>query len=132
MRDIKKKNIKWWIGVISCMVLFSTIGVFSYMKMGFLIRGVKITATIEHSPASSVVRVNGVALNAIYLSLNGREIFIDKNGSFTEPVSLPPGLSVITLDAQDKFGKRAEKKFEVLYKEDGSEVAFNTFTSKIN
>jgi hypothetical protein len=56
-------------------------------------------------------------MNAIYLSLNGREIYIDKDGTFTEPVALLPGLSVVTLDAQDKFGKTFEKKFEVVYEE---------------
>ena len=117
MQSLKKKNIKWWLGTVSCVMLFTIIGGFTYMKMGFLIRGVRIAATITHNEASPIVEVAGNARNAIYLSLNGREIFIDKDGSFTEPVALLPGLSVVTLDAQDKFGKTFEKKFEVMYQE---------------
>lgn len=108
---------KWWVGTISFAILFIGIATFAYMKMGFLIKGVKIQASINHDDTSPVVKITGNAKNAIYLSLNGREIFIDKDGSFTEPVALLPGLSVVTLDAQDKFGKTASKKFEVMYKE---------------
>ena len=42
MRNIKNKNIKWWIGFTSCIMLFSIIGIFSFMKMSFLIRGINI------------------------------------------------------------------------------------------
>ncbi len=132
MQNIKNRNIKWWLSIVSCMILFVTIGVFTYMKMGFLINGIRITATIEHADTSSLIEVKGVALNAVYLSLNGREIFIDKDGAFTETMALLPGLGVVTLDAQDKFGKTTEKKFEVLYEERGGTVAFNTLNTNIN
>lgn len=132
MSNIKNKNIKWWVGRVSCMILFVAIGLFSYMKMGFLMKGVRISANIEESTSSSLVKIKGKAMNATYISLNGREIYIDKDGSFEEQVSLPEGLSIITLDAQDKFGKQAFKEFEILHKVDGSGVAFNTINSKIN
>ena len=54
-----------------------------------------------------------------------REINIDKNGNFSEPIVLIPGLSVITIDTQDKFGKDKEKKFQVVYNESAQSVAFN-------
>ncbi|MDE2030806.1 MAG: hypothetical protein KGI58_00900 [Patescibacteria group bacterium] len=115
---IKNKSIKWWVGTMACFMLFGFIGVFAYSKTAFLIKGVKISATINQNDASSpIVEVKGNAKNAIYLSLDGREIYIDRDGSFAEPVALLPGLSVVTLNAQDKFGKTSEKKFEVVYKE---------------
>ena len=72
---------------------------------------------------SSMVFIKGNAKNAIYLSLNGREIFIEKDGAFTEPIALLPGFGVVTLTAQDKFGKTAEKKFEIVYEESAGSVA---------
>jgi hypothetical protein len=117
MQRLKNKNMKWWVGTVSCTTLFIVIAVFAYMKMGFMLRGVEILASINHNDDSPLVEVKGNARNAIYLSLNGREIYIDKDGTFTEPVALLPGLSVVTLDAQDKFGKTFEKKFEVVYEE---------------
>jgi hypothetical protein len=117
MESIKNKSIKWWLSAVSYTTLFIVIGIFAYAKTGFLLHGVKILASINHDYASPIVEVKGNAKNAVYLSLNGREIFIDKDGSFTEPVALLPGLSVVTLNAEDKFGKTSEKKFEVIYKE---------------
>lgn len=91
--------------------------------MGFLWRGVQIAASIDRTDTSPLIQIKGNAKNATYLSLNGREIFIDKDGSFTEQVSLLSGLSVVTIDAQDKFGKVSEKKFEVMYQKNTGAVA---------
>ena len=101
MQEIKNKNLKWWLGVTSCVILFSTIGIFAYMKMSFLFKGVQIVAKIERSDNTTLAKVSGVAKNATYISLNGREIFIDKDGSFSEPIALIPGFSVVTIDATD-------------------------------
>jgi len=123
MRNIKNKNIKWWLGLTSCMLLFLFIGVFAYFKMSFILNGVQIQARIEHNDGTSLAIVTGNADNAVHLSLNGREIFIDKDGSFKEPIILIPGFSVITINATDKFGKNKEKKFQVVYKEGSPLVA---------
>ena len=115
MKILKNKNITWWIGVGSCIMLFTIIGVFSYMKMDFVIHGVQISASIKKDGTSPLVEVIGKAPNATYISLNGREIYIDTDGSFDEKVALIPGLSVMTLNAEDKFGNQREKKLEVMY-----------------
>lgn len=123
MRDIKNKNIKWWLGFASFFILFVLVGVFAYMKMSFLIKGVQIEAKIERVNTSSLAMIKGKAKNATYITINGREIYIDSDGSFSEPVALIPGFSVITIDTQDKFGKNKEKKFQLVYKESASSVA---------
>jgi len=123
MKEIKNKNIKWWIGIMSCVTLFAIIGVFSYEKMSFIWNGVKIQATIEQKSDSPLAIIRGKAPNANYISLNGREIFIDKQGNFTEVISMLPGYSVVTLEATDKFGKSAEKKFEIVREKDASAIA---------
>ena len=125
MKELKNKNIKWWLGLVSGALLFSVIAVFAYMKMSFLFNGVQLEAKIERTDSSPVAMIKGKAQNATYISLNGREINIDKNGNFSEPIVLIPGLSVITIDTQDKFGKDKEKKFQVVYNESAQSVAFN-------
>ena len=108
---------------MSCVALFAIIGVFSYEKMIFIIRGVKIIATIEQKDNSSLAIIRGTASKAIYISLNGREIFIDKDGNFSESIVILPGFSVVTLNAKDKFGKTAEKKFEMVLEKNARTVA---------
>ena len=104
-------------------ILFVGIGTFTYLKMNFLLHGIEINASIDHTGTSPIALVSGNAKNAVFVSLNGREIFIDKKGSFSESVALLPGLSVVTLEAQDKFGTAMEKKFEVMYTESTGAVA---------
>ena len=123
MKEIKNKNIKWWLGVASCVALFTIIGVFSYFKMSFVLNGVQILASIEHGEDTPLATITGKAQNATYISLNGREIYIDKDGSFSEKINLIPGFSVITIDATDKFGKEKEKTFQLVYKEGAPLVA---------
>jgi hypothetical protein len=124
MQSIKNKSIKWWLGIVSCVMLFAFIGGFAFMKMKFIFKGVQIEANINRSD-SSLVQIKGNAKNATYISLNGREISIDKDGTFSESVALLPGLSVVTLDAEDKFGNQAEKQFEVVYKENSQVALIN-------
>lgn len=122
IRDIKNKNMKWWIGTVSCVLLFVFITIFGYEKMCFIWHGVKIDAIMKEEAGSNLVTITGVAEKAILLSLNGREIFIDKEGNFSEQVSPLSGYSIITLNAKDKFGKTAEKKFELVREEKSAEA----------
>ena len=124
LQIIKSKNMKWWIGIISCVALFAVIMIFGYEKMSFILKGVEIQATLEQNPQSSLAVIKGNAMKATYLSLNGREIFIDKEGNFSESISMLPGFSIVTLDARDKFGKTAEKKFEVVTEKGAKAIAF--------
>ena len=111
---------------MSCVSLFLIILFFSYEKMCFIWKGVKISATLESQNNSSLTTIKGTAPKATYLSLNGREIFIDKSGNFSESIVVLPGFSVVTLNARDKFGKTAEKKFEVVYEGNAPAIAFKS------
>jgi len=108
---------------MSCVALFSIIMIFSYEKMVFMIKGVKIEAKIEQTKDSPLAVISGKAEKAIYLSLNGREIFVDKDGNFSESVAMLPGFSIVTLSAEDKFGKKAEKQFEIVKEKDAPAIA---------
>jgi len=123
IKKLKNKNMKWWIGIISCATLFFIIAIFGYEKMCFLFKGVEIEATMEKQNNSSLAEIKGNASKAVYLSLNGREIFIEKNGDFSESISMLPGFSIVTLNAKDKFGKTAEKKFEVVIDKNAPAIA---------
>jgi hypothetical protein len=126
MKNIKRKSIKWWIGIALCMVLFGAIGVFAYFKTIPLTQGVQIQAMIDQKDTNSpMIEITGKAKNAVYVALDGREIFIDKDGTFKERVALLPGLGVVTINAEDKFGKTSQKKFELMYAENTGMFAYN-------
>jgi len=124
MKDIKEKNIKWWIKLCSCFMLFLIIGVFAYFKMSFLMNGVKIEANISRLEENdNLVVVEGFAKNATKITLNNREIYINKNGYFRELISPLDGFSVVSISAEDKFGHKKEKEFQLIEKEDAKSVA---------
>lgn len=123
MSFIKNRGIKWWLSAISCMAFFLVIAIFAYNKVQFIVRGVEIKADIKKDNNSALVEVAGNAKNSTYISLNGREIFIDKEGNFSEKVGLLPGLSIISIEARDKLGKEDIKKFEIVYGESAESIA---------
>ncbi len=64
-----------------------------------------------------LIQVDGHVQNVAYLKLDGRPIFTDTDGRFSEKLLLSPGYTILTLDAQDKFGKSVSKKVELILKE---------------
>lgn len=64
----------------------------------------------------AVIAVAGTARNIARLTLNGRSISVNDKGEFSEPLIVPEGYTVMTITAEDKFGKRRELEFP-LYRE---------------
>lgn len=124
----KKGNAKWiwttvWVG------LFVIIFVFTAINMHSVLKGVSVNGTIVSiSPDTHIAKISGAVNNAHAVSINGREIFIDKHGVFNESVALPSGFSVITLSARDSLGKTKEQTIEVVSLPDTQNVAFNPTT----
>jgi len=66
------------------------------------------------SISSPTVTINGRALRVNSLSLNGRPITVDQQGNFSETLIVFPGMNVITLSAQDQFGRNTQKELEIV------------------
>ncbi len=116
MRGIKNRSIGWWMGIILSVLLLMGIGIFGYIKMNFLVKGIVIKTEIIRDEDPSLIEIKGNAMNAIHLKINGREIFIDKKGNFSEMVYLLPGLSILSLNAVDQFGKLTNKEMRFVSK----------------
>ena len=64
----------------------------------------------------SLVTIKGVAENISHISLNDRSIFIDEEGRFQEKLLLSYGYNIMTIKAEDKFGRKTEEILELVYK----------------
>ncbi|MHB8660830.1 MAG: hypothetical protein ACYC75_02765 [Minisyncoccota bacterium] len=53
-----------------------------------------------------IVTVQGTALRAAELTLDGTPILHDQDGSFSSTLTFPRGGSILTLVATDRFGRR--------------------------
>ncbi len=65
---------------------------------------------------TSLIALHGTAKNVAFLTLNGRQIFTDELGRFSESLLLSEGYSIMTLEAKDRFGHTKTKKLELVYK----------------
>ncbi len=75
------------------------------------------TPTNGATVANTLLMVTGTAERVSLLTMNGRSIFIDTNGAFAEKLLLSPGYNTITIEAQDKFGKKITKSLQVVLNE---------------
>lgn len=64
----------------------------------------------------SLVTVRGDAKRVSKLTLNGREIFTNEEGYFEERLVLPPGYTIMTLTAEDRFNRETSETLHLIRK----------------
>ena len=78
-----------------------------------------------------LVLITGSASNITRISLDDRQIFVDKQGNFSEKLLVPAGYTIIKLAAQDKFGRTTQKLIELNYTATGSPAIIVAATSTV-
>ena len=118
-----KTDVKKILTIASFSVLFLFIVIYAIFRSSDLIFGVKIKNVEINGSAlvsgatvpDNVLKVTGVAKNAVDLTLDGREISVDQAGNFSETIALLSGYNILTLRAVDKFGNTDEKDYKLTY-----------------
>lgn len=105
------------LGII--LLLIGLLGYAYYQSRGFLTGPLLTIETPENGAISSIplITIKGTARNVSFLLLNGRQIFTNQAGNFNEQLLLPSGYSIMTLVGTDRFGHRAEKRLELIYRQ---------------
>ena len=112
------KDVKKLVRIIILCLFFLGIAVFAFINSRELIFGVQIKNVNIVDGAKmtkSDLDITGVAKNAIEVTLNGREISIDRAGNFNETIILSSGYNIVTIKARDKFGNDDEKNYQLMY-----------------
>lgn len=65
-----------------------------------------------------VITLSGRARYATILEINGKAIYIDQKGFFSDTILLSPGYSIVTVHAKDKFGTLITKAYQVYVAKD--------------
>lgn len=107
--------IKLFIGILFVII----VAAYTYLQSGNFIEGptLLITTPINGSTsAESLIIIEGVAQHISHIQLNDGQIFVDEDGNFREQLLLSPGYNIITLEAQDRFGRETTKTLELIYK----------------
>ena len=86
---------------LACLVLYVT------FQARFLIIGPEITLINEPNSVqnSPTVTLAGNARNIAKITLNGRPIFTDQSGYFSETLVLENGYTIATIKATDRYGR---------------------------
>ncbi|MBX4192424.1 hypothetical protein KW798_02965 [Candidatus Parcubacteria bacterium] len=74
-----------------------------------LLEGPQITIAMPidgSATSSSAVRIGGTAQNISFLTINDKAAYTDEHGNFSELISPPPGLTVVTVTGIDRFGRK--------------------------
>ena len=113
-------HLKKIIKIFSVFIIASSVFGYSYMEAEGIIAGPQVTISSPETGATvynSLIYIEGQTKNSTRITLNGREIFIDEEGFFTERLLLYPGNNRITTRAYDRFDKEKEVTIEIVYKD---------------
>jgi hypothetical protein len=97
----------------ACLLLL----IYILFQARFLIMGPRVNIVSPQDGSSvsgQVVTVEGTASNVAWLTLNGRQIYTDESGHWTEKLLVAPGLSIMTVTARDRFGREIEKSIQIV------------------
>ncbi len=83
----------------------------------FLLIGPRIVITepIPYATNESQITISGIASNITMITLNGRSIYTDKSGRFTEALTLENGYTIATIAAVDRFGRTTSVEHSIVY-----------------
>jgi uncharacterized protein (DUF58 family) len=83
----------------------------------FLTAGPTLTLeqNLPNPQAERVVTLSGTARNIVSMTLNGRAVFTDASGYFREDVILENGYTIVTLKAEDRYGRVRTYSREFVY-----------------
>lgn len=90
---------------------------------------IELTAPLSVVQTERRVEIVGQATNIVNLTLNGRQIYTDGEGYFSEVLVLENGFTGVTVAAQDRFGRQTADNLTLVYRPPverlDEELAFN-------
>lgn len=114
------RNIVEQTKIYLAIILLIIVLVYIVFNSRILIEGPQITIHTPVDGASfenKIVKIEGLAENTSFISINDRSITIDEENRFSETLLLIPGYNIITIRAKDKFEREIIEKMNFFYKE---------------
>ena len=103
-------------GLFGFVLVVVVAGYFAFQAR-FLLQGPIITLNEEPDIVQTepAVTIAGATKNIVSLTLNGRTIYTDEAGNFEESLILENGYTIMTLRAEDRYGKERVLKQPFVY-----------------
>ena len=112
------------------LIIFGTFGLviivlaYALFNARLLLAGPVITIKSPENGLSfdtPFIEIIGEARNTSFISMNGNTVYINEKNQFNEKLLLPPGTSIIKIDARDRFERTTEVTLWYTYKGTTSE-----------
>lgn len=90
---------------------------YSFFALKNVIRGPSIeirTPQSGHATTTPLITISGRAIRGNLLFINGATTTIDLAGNFKEVLLLSQGYNIMTIEARDRYGRKAEEKIEMV------------------
>ena len=101
---------------IAIVVFFILVCIYAYFEARGLLFGPHISVssapTEVHDP---FILIKGKADRISGLTMQGAQVQVTEDGSFSEPYLLSPGINRIVLEATDTYGRHSQQSLEILY-----------------
>ena len=105
--------------VLFVVALIVLVLIYTQFQARNFIQGPSISLSTPHVPIQNEQRIvlEGSVENIVKLTLNGREIHTNEDGEFSEFIILENGYTVVTIYAEDRFGRSEKVEREYVYVE---------------
>lgn len=100
------------------LIVVGAVGLYISYQSRALAAGPNISFTSPENGATvhdSLALIKGSAERIAFIELNGKRIYIDEFGEFSEKLPLLEGHNIIELQAKDRFGRTTTKNLYLLY-----------------
>jgi hypothetical protein len=92
------------LAVFGTIFVVTAIASYAVFQAREYIRGPEIKIE-EISQNKNLSKISGTAERVAFLSLNGKQIYTDKDGKWQETILLLPGYNIVEVSAKDRFGR---------------------------
>lgn len=114
-----RRGIKRILKILTLILVAGTILIYAGFKAKDLVLGPQLAITSPIDGAvmdQSLVEITGTVKNISFLRLNDNKIFADEHGVFREKLLLSYGYNIISVEADDRFGRSIQKTIRLIYK----------------
>ncbi len=104
---ITPKKISW---VIALIIILLIVGYLIY-QLDFLISAPKLEVDYPAQDLTinrSLIEISGRSDQSAKLTVNGEQVYIEKDGTFRQEINLSPGVNTLKIEAVNRFGKKSE------------------------
>jgi len=116
-----RKKLKIW-GTIAVLAFVFVYALFNARQ---LLSGPQIVIKSPENGLSfdtPFIEIIGEAKNTSFINMNGRTIYVNEDDEFSEKLLLPPGTSIIKIDAQDRFERSTEVTLWYTYNGEATDI----------